>query len=129
MDHGAPAELLGQRYDDFSLNMVYSKHAGGYYGHVSALSDDDVIHTGDQAPYIWFVKGNQPEPESITTESGLVKYEVARFWIFIFNEDADPEGTLLIRMLEPEMIRYEYFEGKTAAEVSDFTSNSRIYVR
>ncbi|MGY6741305.1 MAG: hypothetical protein ACXIUQ_01115 [Cecembia sp.] len=272
VDRNAPAELLGRDYDDFSLNMVYSKHAGGYYGHVTALSeeileqageikegrgvhnwvsikitagqvigyvgphpgldigmydyerehyfanqemygreyrsavcftdyltpalqeqvwaitartaeprcgrvaydkegtlagnwflegtteitqwsrqlvfarhdlygdritiadaspllDGDGIHTRDIEPYIWFVKGNTPMPEDITIESGPIKYEVANHWLLIQNEDVTPEGTLLIQLLEKEKIQYEYFEGKSAGEVFDFTSQSRIYVR
>ena len=37
-----------------------------------------------------------------------MKYEVANHWVLVFDENADPEGTLLIRMLEPEKIQYEY---------------------
>jgi hypothetical protein len=95
----------------------------------SPLVDGDGILNTGRDPYIWFVKGNTPEPESITVESGLVKYEVADRWVLIRDEHADPAGTLLIQMHEPEKIEYEYFEGKTADEVSGFTSNSRIYVR
>jgi hypothetical protein len=119
--------------NEWSKQLIVARHE--IHGDRIAIADASPLLDGDGAlnmnrfPYLWFVKGNTPEPESITVESGLVKYEVADSWILIQNEDADPEGTLLIQMLEPEKIQYEYFEGKTADEVSDFTSYSKIYVR
>lgn len=104
-------------------------------GNRIAISDASPLLDGDGGqnmnifPNYWFVKGNTPDPESITVESGLVKYEAIDSWRFIHHEHTDSEGTLLIQMLEPEKIQYEYFEGKTADEVADFTANSKMYVR
>jgi hypothetical protein len=272
VDHHAPEELQGIDYDDFTLDIVYSKHAGGYYGHVSALSDEileqageirkgrgvrnqvkikitagqvlgyvgphpgldigmydherehyfanpsmygrdyrsSVCYTdylpaplreeiwainprtaeprcgrvaydkegtlagnwflegtteitqwsrqlvfvwhdlyGDQImivdasplvdgdgilndgldPYAWFVKGNSPEPESITVGSGPVKYEAITWWRALNYENPEVEGTVLVQLLDSKTLQYEWFEGKIADEVSGFTGNSRIYKR
>ncbi|MCC5942353.1 MAG: hypothetical protein JJU37_12510 [Balneolaceae bacterium] len=117
----------------WSRQLIFARHE--IHGDRIAIADASPLLDGDGAqnmrrfPHLWLVKGNTPEPESITVESGLVLYEVADPWIHMNNEHADPEGTLLIQMLEPERIQYEYFEGKSANEVSGFTSNSRIYLR
>jgi hypothetical protein len=118
---------------EWSKQLIFARHE--IHGDRIAIVDasplfdgDGIINDGIDA-YLWFVKGNNPEPENITMESGIVAYEVARAWVLIQNEHAEPDGALLIQMLEPEKIQYEYFEGKRAGEVSGFSSNARIYVR
>lgn len=120
-------------WNQWSRQLIFGRDA--IHGDRVAISDASPLLDGDGllnttiSPNYWFVIGNTPLPESITVESGIVKYEVVEPWRFFRNENEDPKGSLLIQMLEPEKIQYEYFEGRTADEVSGFTSNSRIYVR
>ncbi|MDP3995132.1 MAG: hypothetical protein Q8P78_00780, partial [bacterium] len=74
------------------------------------------------------VKGNGPDPATITPESGLVKYElVGRH--DIENIDSNVLGTMLGEMLAPRRIKVEIFPGKTAGEAAAFTSAAHLYER
>lgn len=90
------------------------------------------------------VKGNAPDPADISVESGPVKYELVELLDVtedtpgsyvttgtpFFTVDKDEVvATLLVEMVDDMTIRVEPFVGKTAAQVSGFTGNARIYER
>ena len=94
-------------------------------------------HLGDErwnAARVFWVKNNEPRPETIGVAERLVKYEIM---------DAPPgapygnphpldptiKGVFLVQLLEPGRLRVERVMGKTADEVADFSSAARIYVR
>lgn len=74
------------------------------------------------------IKGNSPDPATIGIESGPIKYELTSSVL----PDSPPgylQGTVLLQLIEPTKLNLELFPGKTADEVNDFTSNTRIYHR
>jgi len=80
---------------------------------------------------------------TITKASGAVKYELRRlnyvskngFGGNMYEKDMRPsqtesiEGVILLQVLPGEKLRVEKFPGKTAAQVSGFTSAVQIYKR
>ncbi len=91
------------------------------------------------------VKGNYKDPSEIGIEDGLVKYELVYYdYITPEGEPWDRkslvkdlktesservQGTVLVQMIEKRKIKFEVFDGKTASQVSGFTSNAKIYER
>ena len=92
------------------------------------------------------VKGNSPDPASVDSSSGLIKYELVQFdyidssgnaWdgltygsgIKVRNLDSEARGILLVQVLEGEKLKVEKFPGKTANEVNAFTNNAKMYYR
>ena len=124
----------------------YSTHPAIVYGHIEgdrvAIVDGIAIrpaspHLGDErwnAGRIFWVKNNEPKPETIGVAEGLVKYEIM---------DAPPgatigerppldltiKGVFLVQLVEPSRLKVERMMGKTADEVAGFSSAARIYVR
>lgn len=75
--------------------------------------------TLDLAPFNYRVNGNTPDPATVTTASGKIKYELAAF----------PTSVLLVEMQDARTIKVEVFSDKTINEVSDFTTDAKTYVR
>ncbi len=61
--------------------------------------------------------------------SGKVKYNVATWWKFNGNNTPDSDGTLMVELTQPNKLKYEWFLGKTAEEVSEFTTGAKMYER
>ncbi|MEQ1861540.1 MAG: hypothetical protein ABMA13_16585, partial [Chthoniobacteraceae bacterium] len=95
-----------------------------------------VVSIGDFAgkPAQFWVKGNAPDPATIGEKDGVVKYEL--IWSQLNNSGQPFEGmtqtvrgTALAQVLPGRRLKFEVFPGKTAADVSGFTSAARIYER
>jgi len=118
---------------EWSKQLVFARHE--VHGDLITIVDASPLVDGDgmlnegRDPYLWFVHGNNPEPENITVNSGQVTYEVATWWKMFDYENPPVEGTVLVQLIDSETLQYEWFEGKLASEVSGFTGNSRIYKR
>lgn len=84
-------------------------------------------------------------PENITTASGTVKLELMAVsystsgdipWngrdvvpgVFV-SRNAEAKGVALVQVLSGEKLKVEHFVGKTAAQVTGFTSAAQIYTR
>ena len=119
--------------NEWSKQLVFARHE--LYGDqitivdASPLVDGDGMLNDGRDPYLWFVLGNEPEPESITVDSGVVKFEVAAPWRILRYGDPPVEGTVMVQLIDSKTLRYEWFEDKLASEVSGFTGNARIYKR
>ncbi|MFC2036242.1 M23 family metallopeptidase [Chloroflexota bacterium] len=94
------------------------------------------------------VKDINPDPENVSAETGLVKYELMD-WSYVYGKDQEAwqgitrkfendikvriydhvRGVVLFQLLDEEHLKMEAFPGMTAAEVSSFTENAKIYVR
>lgn len=96
--------------------------------------DPSIIYIGyTTAQTVYVVKNNGPDPATIDKNSGLIKYEAMNQR---HKEIADKtgtgfqtEGTFLVHMLGDRNIKVEFFEGKTADEVTSFTENAIEYDR
>ena len=101
----------------------------------SGINDADVCNVCGN---VYGVKGNGPNPAHVNVATGLVTYElVARKHVtdprtganVTVVDESKTLGVFLAQMLADRRIKVEVFPGKTAGEVSGFTSNSRIYER
>ncbi len=126
---------------------------GTYKGHLSFSPEHFdpsafVISIGDYAGEAkqFVAKGNTPWPGDVTTANGLVKYELVEigyvqgdgsFW----DRKSKPKGglkvkpsqfvkgTVLVQLLEDRKLKFEAFPGKTATQVSGFSSGAKIFIR
>ncbi|MBI2572526.1 hypothetical protein HYV86_01590 [Candidatus Woesearchaeota archaeon] len=91
-------------------------------------------------------KSNSPLPRSVNTQSGLVKYELVTTEYTIGNSNqywdrlslahdlkaqpgSEVKGVVLVEMLEDRRMKLEVFAGKTASQVSGFSSAAKFYER
>jgi len=100
----------------------------------------------DDSTGVFGVKDNTPDPTTISVATGLVKYELveidwklkstSEFWnrleyegeLVGFNFDT-VKGVVLVQMLDTRSLKFEAFPGKTADQVTAFTSSAVTYER
>jgi len=92
------------------------------------------------------VKNNAPDPATVDTSTGLVRYELTQSLYVdkktgqgwrMMNAAGDiagvnaefVEGTALVQMIEDGRLKAEVFPGKKAAQVSGFTEKARVFER
>ncbi len=92
------------------------------------------------------INGNSPDPADVSTETGLVKYELVDFEHFIgdtgqawnrmsYAKDLKAKnseivkGTVLLQLIANRKLKLEAFPGKTASEIAGFSDAARIYER
>ena len=124
----------------------YSTHLAIVYGQIEgdrvAISDGIAIrpespHLGDErygAARVFWVKNNEPKPETIGVAEGLVKYEIMEAPPLAPIGERPPldptiKGVFLVQLIEPGRLKVERVMGKTADEVAGFSIAARIYVR
>lgn len=81
-------------------------------------------------------KSGSPDPATIDKTTGVVKYELIQYQVpsptptggvQMVNEQV--MGTVLVQVLDNNQLKVEPFPGKTAAQVSGFTSSAKTYER
>jgi hypothetical protein len=79
----------------------------------------------------WAVKGNAPDPATVTTASGMVKYELTTFNGDSLRTNANQAviGVMLVQVLANRQLRMEYVPNVLAAAVAGFTSAAVLYER
>ncbi len=118
---------------DWSKQLIFARHH--IYADKITISDASPLNDGDGAlnkdidALVYWVRGNKLVPESITPSSGLVKIEVASWWDLLRDPNAKAKGTIAIEMTSDRTLKYEYFENKTAVQVTGFTSEARNFER
>jgi len=92
------------------------------------------------------VKGNAPDPATIDIASGVVKYELTpggyingdtgAQWMIgspipnpKFTSNGSVQGVVLFQLTAADKLKVEFFPGKTAAQVTDFTPSALNYTR
>ena len=96
-------------------------------------------------PKAYGVKGNSPDPKDITKDSGAVKYELYKFdyhdssgkvWDtinyiqgLVAKNTSEMAGVVLFEIQNDGKLKLETFPGKSADQVSGFTSNAKLYER
>lgn len=84
---------------------------------------------------VYAVKGNRPDPATVTADSGIVRYELTgrRHSVAESRERTESDGvvlgTFLVQVLDDSSIRTEFFKGASADEVEGFTNSSVLYRR
>jgi len=139
-------KLIGNWYFTGDFDDVHSEHLAIAYNHVQPSR---IAFSDGYANYDLGIRGsygvldNEPKPETIGPESGMIKYEVFLFSPFDrqsdgtiglndlsnIDDNAQSKGTYLLNMLDSETLKIELFLGQKPDEVTDFTENSRIYKR
>jgi hypothetical protein len=89
-------------------------------------------------------KAGAPDPAKVTSANGPVKYELTDISMAAPNGSqlsgmlvkgakviltGPTKGTVLFQVMDGEKLKFERFPGKTAAQVSGFTSAAQTYVR
>jgi uncharacterized protein (TIGR03437 family) len=87
----------------------------------------------------FWARGNKPDPSTVSTASGLVKYELTPVGLslqgpgsanLVYNiQDSNIHGVLLVALVGERRLKLEAFPGKTAAEVAGFTPGAALYER
>ncbi len=158
------AEPLGGKIDyDVNGKLAgnwFIENTGGYKGlgneqywtsHLSIVYDsldpDHIVISmgafdGQSAQY--GVKNNEPKPEDVDVDTGMVKYELAPYDFYVDNKKWDGiafvesieaknteeiRGVALFQVISGQKLKAEFFPGKAASEVSGFTSNAVMYER
>lgn len=80
------------------------------------------------------VRGNSPLPDSVSKETGPVKYELINMGLIdgptpLLGTNGAVQGTALFQVLDDDRLRVEIFPGQTAAQVAGFTAAARTYER
>ncbi|MEQ1859971.1 MAG: hypothetical protein ABMA13_08545 [Chthoniobacteraceae bacterium] len=144
IDHDIDGKLIGNWFREGSGGYPgdRSDPRGYWMGHLAFaphhLDPTKIVASiGDFAgkPAQYWVKGNAPDPAKVSEKDGVVKYEL--IWGQLgssgdrqMRHDADAvQGTVLAQVLPGRRLKFEVFPGRTAADVSDFTSAARIYER
>lgn len=76
---------------------------------------------------------NNPDPADVGVDSGIVKYELTPYkqpTLSATAPDNTVQGTVLLQVIDGgKHLKMEAFPGKTAAQVSAFTSGAKTYER
>lgn len=132
---------------NYEIERCWSNHLSVVYDHIDEsqirISLGDYNGSSEQFGVI----GNEPDPVTVTPESGLVTYELAAFghqtrdgtW---WNHDGWEPGmelsgvtyphrqaTVLFQMVDSRTVLVEVFPQTSADEVDGFTDNAERYVR
>ena len=79
----------------------------------------------------WTIKGNAPDPATVTAANGVVKYEVTN-WAgdsVRLNLNQPVVGVLLVQVLPARQLKVEYVPNVLAAAVAGFSAVAKIYER
>jgi hypothetical protein len=106
---------------DESMNVTWWSHHLAFVYDIFEPSNIRICAGGtlNLAPFNYGVKGNTPDPGSVTLSTGIVKYELVSY----------PSSVLLVQMQDDRTIKVEVFPDKTLQEVTDFTDQASIYTR
>jgi hypothetical protein len=153
IDYDQPGKLIGNWFLEGTNGYGGVKGEGpgkdghGYWdGHLAifynALNGTSVtISVGrfgpDGQPQAFGVQGNLPDPAKVDQASGVVKYELIPEGRGISPDGKTPQaqpfsqvmGVALFQVLGGEKLRVEFFPGKTAAQVTGFTTAAKTYER
>jgi len=105
------------------------------YHHIDPTRIVVSLGSFDGRPRQFWVKGNVPDPAKISESDGLVKYELVYSAIDNSGKRYDGidtnrvHGVVLTQVLPNRQLRVEAFPGKTAANVSGFTTGAKSYER
>lgn len=131
-------------YAGIDKERYWSGHLSIVYDYIDPTQVRISIGTFNGKAQQFGVKGNSPDPSSISKSSGLIKYELTSFEYYVdgsrwgrlsFAKDikstSGPEtkGTLLVQLLENGELKAEAFPDKTASQVNGFTIDAQIYER
>lgn len=153
IDYDKPGKLIGTWFREGSggYSGTNGNNGGRYWdGHLSVVPDyidpsSTIVSIGDwqDKAQQFSVKGDV-DPAAISKNSGLVKYELINLshqsadmnWRgnsyandVRVNHNGELRGTIVFEVLDGEKLTVEAFPGKSASQVSGFTSAAKTYSR
>lgn len=155
IDYDQPGKLIGNWFEEGTNGYAGPKTNGqpgvgqnghGYWsGHLSVHYDpfdgkSTIVSIGsfgaDGQPQAFGVTAGAPDPATVSAASGVVKYELVHKAMGIaapsgsLQQGPQPAaGVVLFQVEAGEKLKFEAFPGKTAAQVSGFTSAAKTYER
>ena len=152
IDYDQPGKLIGNWFRQGSGGYSGNQNNGGRYwdAHLSVVPDyinptSTIVSTGNwKGSAKQMVVSGTVTPATVTKDTGLVKYELKRLNYVgkdgashgnMYQKDMQPsqteplEGVILLQVMPGEKLKVEAFPGKTAAQVSGFTSAAQMYER
>lgn len=150
IDYDQPGKLIGNWFLEGTNGYAGPKdqqgHAGSndsgywnghlaiFYGAINPTQIDISIGQFKGKPTAFTVKGNAPDPATISSASGVTKYELTQPPNPFFKSDSSNQpqpvlGVILFQVMDGEKLKVEVFPDKTLAQVSDFTAAATIYER
>lgn len=150
IDYDQPGKLIGNwfkqgtnGYAGLKNTQVGDSSGRGYWsGHLAIFPyayDPSLIiisigDPGDGQPRAFQVKGNSPDPATISVSSGLVKYELTQEAPMPGQQQMGSgplqiQGVILVQVQSGEKLKAQVFMGKTAAQVSGFSAAAVMFER
>lgn len=151
IDYDKPGKLIGNWFREGTNGYAGPKDSGGigkdgrgyWSGHLALLyyANDPsklVVSLGEfinGQPDAFFVTGNAPDPATIGTGNGVVKYELVQLDPGGGNSgqpatgNQQVKGTVLFQVLPGEKLKVQTFPGKTATAVNGFSAAAKTYER
>jgi hypothetical protein len=153
IDYDQPGKLIGTWFREGSggYSGSGSNNEGRYWdGHLSVAPDyisptSTIVSIGNwNGGAKQMVVGGTVDPATVTKDTGMVVYELRKLSYVskdggyngnMFEKDVRPsqsesvEGAIAFQVLPGEKLKVEKFPGKTAAQVSGFTSAAQNYER
>lgn len=147
IDYDQPGMLVGTWFREgsggYSGNSKNGKGGGDRYwdGHLSVVPDYidptyTIVSIGNwQDKATQFLVKGSVDPSKTTTASGITKYELTGFSYEGDAKNLHPisngtvAGTIAFEVQPGEKLKVEKFPGKTAAQVTGFTSAAQVYER
>ena len=113
----------------------WSTHLAIFYAAYNAK--EIIVSVGsfiNNQPDAYSVVGNAPDPATVTSDSGVVKYEIMKAEQggsknFEAQNTRPIDGVILLQVLSGEKLKVEKFPGKTGAQVTGFTAAAETYER
>jgi len=154
IDYDQPGKLIGNWFREGTGGYTGpSGNNGGRYwdGHLSIAPDyidpaSTIVSTGSWAGSAkQFVVKGKADPANISEQNGPVKYELLKLNYekpnsprgdmrkpakgMVPSQNNPVEGTIMVQVMPGEKLKVETFPGKTAGQVSGFTSAAQMYER
>ena len=156
IDYDIDGKLIGNWFKENTGGYSGNKHGEyGYWSTHLAIVPDTldpshiIVSLGEfkGEAQQFGIKGNSPNPATVSKESNLIKYELVPYGYIVTatnqgwdnkhfagpvtakNTDDQIRGTILLQLTEERKLKLEIFPDKTSSQVSGFTSNAQIYER
>lgn len=151
IDYDKVGSLIGNWFKEGTNGYTGASRDRYYDGHLSIVPHNFTPSVTIYSTGNWQGKAKQLavsgtfNPESITVESGLTKFEVSEIQMMMANgspftggsykkgiavaNTGSVVGSVLVQVLPDNKLKVEQFPGKKASEVSAFTTNASTYER
>jgi len=143
IDYDIDGKLIGNWYEQGTGGYAGLNRRIDYWvGHLSIVYhhlDPKIIvfsvgNYAGRAQQFW-VKGNKPDPATISENEGIVKFELIYGQLGSTGQvqrqpNADAvQGIALCQVLPERKLKFETFPGMKSGQVQDFTENAKVYER